>query len=250
MDPKTWLIFTYTVCSSIPNGGLTSFSSILISGLGFDIFTALLLNMPGSATCLTYALVSTYLAHRFKYSRCILIAILQLVALNCCAMVYALPTEQKWARLGGMWLFPTYAADMPLNFSIIAFDITGNTKKTTVLAILFIGYCTRHIIGPQLFFPQEAPKYGSAFEGILVCMGLAAVSIMGLRQYMSWENMRRDLEQGVVIDLQAKRRVNTEEHWLRQGWMRLIGKTRILNTICRRGQEKRLGGSFSIDIRM
>ena len=218
LDPKTWLIFIFTVCTSIPNGGFTSFSGIIVQGFGFNTFTTLLLGMPSSAFGLLYVLASTYLAHRFKYSRCILMAVLQLIALTGCAMVYALPTYHKWARLGGMWLFPAYAAAMPLSLSIIASNVAGYTKKSTVLAVLFIGYCAGNIIGPQLFFANEAPKYESAFEGILVCMALAVVSILALRQYMDWGNKRRDQEQCVHIDpeLQGSER-STEEHLAEAG---------------------------------
>lgn len=131
-------------------------------------------------------------------------ATLQIIAMAGCAMVYALPSSNKLASLGGMWLFPAYAAGLPLSFTIVASDVAGYTKKTTVLAVLFIGYCTGNIIGPQLFFAHEAPRYDSAFEGILVCMALSAVSIMCLRQYMDWENKRRDREQGLQIDPEAK----------------------------------------------
>lgn len=217
-DPKTWLIFVYTVCSSIPNGGYTSFSGLIVEGFGFDIFTTLLLNMPASAFGLFYVLASTYLAHRFKYSRCILIAVMQLIALTGVAMVYALPTSNKWARLGGIWLFPAYAAGMPLTFAIVASGVAGYTKKSTVLAVLFIGYCAGNIVGPQLFFADEAPVYGSAFEGILVCIALAAVSIMILRQYMVWENKRRDREQGVHIDPEVRgEQESTEDHLVQAG---------------------------------
>ena len=215
-DPKTWLIFVYTICSCIPNGGLTSFSSIIVEGFGFDTFTTLLLQMPGAAFGLFYVLSSTYLAHKFKYSRCILIAILQIIALVGCAMVYKIPMSQKWSRLGGMWLFPAYAAGLPLTLSIIASDVTGYTKKTTVLAILFIAYCTGNIVGPQLFFEDQAPRYGSAFEGILICMALSAISIMVLRQYMAWENKRRNREQGITIDPETAVS-QIEEHLVQSG---------------------------------
>lgn len=127
-------------------------------------------------------------------------AAMQLIALVGCVMVYATPTTDKWTRLGGIWLFPAYAAGFPLSLSIISSDIAGYTKKTTVLAILFIGYCAGNIIGPQLFFTKEEPRYQSAFVGIMVCMIIAAISIIALRQYMAWDNKRRDRDQGVCID--------------------------------------------------
>lgn len=216
-DPKTWLLCIYQICTCIPNGGYTSFNGIIIQGFGFDTFTTLLLGMPGSAFGLFFVLAGTYLAHRFKYSRCIIMASMQIIALAGCAMVYAAPTTQKWTRMGGIWLFPAYAAGFPLSLSIISSDIAGYTKKTTVLAILFIGYCAGNIIGPQLFIATQAPRYQSAFEGIMICMILAAVSITALRQYMAWENKRRDKEQGVCIDPEVETTDSAQSRLVRAG---------------------------------
>lgn len=199
-DPKTWLLCIYQICTCIPNGGYTSFSGIIIQGFGFDTFTTLLIGMPGNAFGLSFVLAGTYLAHRFKYSRCIIMASMQLLALVGCVMIYATPTTEKWTRMGGIWIFPAYAAGFPLSLSLVSSDIAGYTKKATVLAMLFIAYCVGNIVGPQIFITKQAPRYQGAFEGIMICMIVAALSIMVLRQYMAWENKRRDREQGVHID--------------------------------------------------
>lgn len=216
-DPKTWLLCVYQICTCIPNGGYTSFNGIIVQGFGFDTFTTLLLGMPGSAFGLSFVLIGTYFAHRFKYSRCIIMASLQLIALIGCVMVYATPSTERWTRMGGLWLFPAYAAGFPLSLSIISSDIAGYTKKTTVLAILFIAYCAGNIIGPQLFIAKQAPRYNGAFEGIMICMILAGLSIMALRQYMAWENKRRDRDQGVSIDPEVEDAVQTNARLVKAG---------------------------------
>jgi hypothetical protein len=52
-----------------------------------------------------------------------------------------------------------YSAAMPVSMAMISSNIAGFTKKATVSAIYFIMYCTGNIVGPQLFFEKEAPKY-------------------------------------------------------------------------------------------
>ena len=52
-----------------------------------------------------------------------------------------------------------YSAAMPISMAMISSNIGGFTKKATVSAIYFIMYCAGNIIGPQLFFEEEAPKY-------------------------------------------------------------------------------------------
>ncbi|TQV90631.1 vitamin H transporter [Cordyceps javanica] len=197
-DPKTWLLCIYTICTSLPNGGYTSFNGIIIQGFGFDTFTTLLLGMPGSAFGLFFVLSGTYLAHKFKYSRCIIAATMQIIALVGCAMVYATPMSQRWTRLGGS-------------------DIAGYTKKTTVLAVLFIGYCAGNIAGPQLFIAKETPRFQTAFQGIIICLIIACVSMVVLRQYMAWDNKRRDRAQGVRIDPEMAGCNGPSEHLVRAG---------------------------------
>lgn len=57
---------------------------------------------------------------------------------------------------------------------------------------IFIGYCAGNIIGPQLFFDDEAPSYPSGFLAMMICYGVALVTCFGLRFYLVWENRRRD----------------------------------------------------------
>ncbi|CAI6101459.1 unnamed protein product [Clonostachys chloroleuca] len=71
-------------------------------------------------------------------------------------------------------------------------NIRGFTKKTTVNAMIFIGYCVGNIVGPHLFVDNEAPSYPSGFLAMMICFGIALVICTSLRFYLIWENRRRD----------------------------------------------------------
>lgn len=73
------------------------------------------------------------------------------------ALVYA--TAPVGSLYAGLLLMGIYSAAMPVSMAMISSNIAGFTKKATVSAIYFIMYCTGNIIGPQLFFEKEAPKY-------------------------------------------------------------------------------------------
>ena len=45
-DPQTYLLVIYTFCMNIPNGGLTSFGSLVISGFGYSTYETLILQIP------------------------------------------------------------------------------------------------------------------------------------------------------------------------------------------------------------
>jgi hypothetical protein len=79
-------------------------------------------------------------------------------------MVYVISAEHKYARLSGIWLSAMFAADIPLALSLVTSNVGGFTKRTTVSAMLFIGYCTGNIIGPQFFYSREKPRYPVRFS--------------------------------------------------------------------------------------
>jgi hypothetical protein len=44
--------------------------------------------------------------------------------------------------------------------------------RITVIVLTTISYCVGNLIGPQLFFPKEAPRYQSGFASMLVCFSV------------------------------------------------------------------------------
>jgi MFS family permease len=45
LDPKTWLMFLFNIWISIPNGGMTNFTPLIIKGLGYTSQRSVLLTM-------------------------------------------------------------------------------------------------------------------------------------------------------------------------------------------------------------
>ncbi|KAF7165443.1 hypothetical protein CNMCM6106_001601 [Aspergillus hiratsukae] len=95
---------------------------------------------------------------------------------------------------------PVFSVSMPLSLAMIASNIGGFSKRATVSAIYFVMYCTGNIVGPQLFFEQEAPRYQSGFKAIIVCFVVVVVVTLVLGAYLRWENRRRDRLAGPVED--------------------------------------------------
>ncbi|GAQ42814.1 hypothetical protein AtubIFM55763_009369 [Aspergillus tubingensis] len=200
LDPKTWFLFVYNFMVSLPNGGITNFSSLVIESFGFDTFNTLLYSIPMAAVALVFLLVSAFTCNRFRGLRCYWMIITLLVSLIGILLMRQLPTEKKWGRLVGVWLVSVFGAGWPLSLSLVSSNFAGFTKKSTVTAILFIGYCVGNIAGPQLFKTNEAPKYLTAFAAILACFCIAVADVIALRVYMMWENERRNRKQGRTIE--------------------------------------------------
>ncbi|KAJ5971669.1 Major facilitator superfamily domain general substrate transporter [Penicillium vulpinum] len=211
MDPKTWLIFVYSMASSIPNGGLTSFGSIVIAGFGYSTFNTLLVGLPTSVFTLIWVVLATTAVSKLRKSRCLTVAVLQLISLAGSLMVSQINPTQKISRLAGMWFFPAYSAGIPIVLSLIASNVAGYTKRTTVTAVMFIANCAGNITGPFLFFPDQIPDYSSAWLGIMISLAISFLSILCLRQVCQFQNMKRDREQNVKRDPESHEDIETEE---------------------------------------
>lgn len=129
-----------------------------------------------AAVALVFLLVSAFTCNRFRGIRCYWMIITLLVSLIGILLMRQLPTEKKWGRLVGVWLVSVFGAGWPLSLSLVSSNFAGFTKKSTVTAILFIGYCVGNIAGPQLFKTNEAPKYlVRALSSISLSLPLSAV---------------------------------------------------------------------------
>ncbi|KAB8207549.1 major facilitator superfamily domain-containing protein [Aspergillus parasiticus] len=217
IDPKTWFLFTYNFLVSLPNGGITNFSSLVIASFGFDTFNTLLYTIPMAAVALIFLLLSAVTCNRFRGLRCYWMIITLLISLIGILLMRQLPVEKKWGRLVGVWLVTVFGAGFPLSLSLVSSNFAGFTKKSTVTAILFIGYCVGNIAGPQLFKKHQAPHYYSAFAAILACFCIAVLDVVLLRVYMVWENKRRDQKQGRVIEPETKEAEDSEDSTTRRG---------------------------------
>ncbi|KAF3007713.1 hypothetical protein E8E13_009639 [Curvularia kusanoi] len=197
LDVKIWLLVSIQVAQNIANGGLQSFSSIIIKGMGFSTLNTLLVQMLGMVFQGIFVVIGTAGSTYFKNTRTYFMAWNLAVALVGAVMIREIDPAQVWTRFMGYCLCIAFSANFPMVLSMSSGNIGGFTKKNTANAMIFIAYCGGNVIGPQLFFAKEAPSYPSGFLSILVCCGAAFVLCFVLRIYLIWENNKRDRETGL-----------------------------------------------------
>jgi ACS family allantoate permease-like MFS transporter len=88
-DVKTWLLALFAVAQNIPNGGLVTFSSIIVSGLGWQ-------------------LIWSFILARFPHHRCATIADINLFPLICAVLMWQLPRSNKHGLLAAYYGFYSY----------------------------------------------------------------------------------------------------------------------------------------------
>ncbi|CAI7666354.1 unnamed protein product [Penicillium palitans] len=207
-DIKSWWFFLFSFVICVPNGGTTSFNTLIINGFGYDKFQTILMGLPASAFQLATVLLSAILSSTIRKSRLINLVFIFLMAMAGILMVKLLPPSDKLSRLAGFWLVMAVSPAFPLMLSLAASNIAGFTKKSTVMAMIFLGYCAGNLAGPQFFISEEAPNYHTAYTTILACYAITIALVIMFRFYLVWENARRDKEQGVKVDPEEDRRVN------------------------------------------
>ncbi|KAJ6131193.1 hypothetical protein N7523_001653 [Penicillium sp. IBT 18751x] len=189
-DIKTWILAVLILASNIPNGGFTTFNGLVLQGFGFSTFNTLLLGIPGGVIVFIFVLGGGMISSKVANSRCLAMIGLNTISIVGSALVYA--AHSVGARYAGLLLMGAYSAAMPVSMAMISSNIGGFTKKATVSSIYFIMYCAGNIIGPQLFFEREAPKYQSGFLAIIICLVICVIDGFVLLLYLRWENRRRE----------------------------------------------------------
>ncbi|GKT92547.1 2-ketogluconate transporter [Colletotrichum tofieldiae] len=163
-DPVIWCYVMLQITSTLIIGGLGVFSNLIISSFGFTYLQTQLLNiaqgavtivvMVGSATLATWSKQTAWVMHG-----CTIPAIIGT------AVIYSIPPSAT-NRIGLLIAFyctQFYLAEGNLIFSLISRNVAGQTKKSTTLAMTFIGWAAGNMTAPQIFQAGDAPRYRKGF---------------------------------------------------------------------------------------
>ncbi|KAG5985083.1 hypothetical protein E4U55_001586 [Claviceps digitariae] len=170
LDYRLWGIITLSTTSCTGSGVVSAFGSIMFNGMGFDIFTALLLNLPIGALAFVSILGSGYLERVIPNSR------LYIIAASCFPVMIGC----AWIQCIGLGIS----------------NVAGYTKKAVYAAGTFIGYSLGNIIGPLIFNATWGPRYDQSFLGLMICFAVCLVTALALRSMLVRENKRRERDFG------------------------------------------------------
>ncbi|PVI00238.1 putative allantoate permease [Periconia macrospinosa] len=199
-DPKTWLIWFAIVALQVPNGGLTTFNTLIISGLGFDSLHTSLLAMPPGAMSTLSGIGLSFLAATTRKYRIALVTTSILLPLLGAVLCYALPRDNLAGQLVGLYILYTYWAPYVTLVSIYQANTAGHTKKIVLFAFYFIAWAIGNIIGPQTFRQSQAPVYTGGTIAMIVCYVVAISLILAYGYLCRRDNVRRADEVAAVGD--------------------------------------------------
>lgn len=198
LDIRTWIISLIVISTNVPNGAVSSFQSIIVSGFGYDEYQTLLLNLPTALISFLSVLFGTIWAGKYN-ARCIAIICLVVPTLIGGALMAWLPQDNKAGLLTGNYLTATVGSSLPLLYSWITANYAGHSKKTTMSAIVLMSFCIGNIIGPKTFVDSDAPEYIPAKICIVGFLSAAVVLTVTLDLLYARENRKRDRMDDVTM---------------------------------------------------
>lgn len=192
-DPRVWLVCLATMLSSIPNGGLSNFSSILLTTFGYTSQQALVLNTPSGAIGAVCVLLVGYLSDRWRDRSVVMLICILPTILGAGLMVGLDPNgipKNKAGLLAASFLTGTFGAAFMLLLAWNASNIAGHSKKVTANALTLIAFCVGNILGTQTFQAKQAPGYISGKISIIATLSALCFVVVVMRMWNDWLNRK------------------------------------------------------------
>lgn len=195
-DISVWMLVLIGLGCGVINGGVSNFSSSLIKGYGFSGLTATALQLPTGAIEFVVVFGFGVLALFVKNTRCISLFFVNAIPLAGLIGIKLTPTSERWTLVGCTWLQFIVGGPVIISWILLNANIGGSSKKTMANAMWFFFYAGGNIIGSNIFFAREAPKYTSAMNGLITCYCLMIGLGVAYAFLMMWRNKKREEIQG------------------------------------------------------
>jgi ACS family allantoate permease-like MFS transporter len=179
--------------SSIPNGGLSNFSSILLTTFGYSSRQALILSAPSGAVGAICVLGVGYFSDKWRDRSSVMLLCILPTILGAGLMIGLDPNgvpKNKAGLLAASFLTGTFGAAFMLLLAWNASNIAGHTKKVTINALTLVSFAIGNILGTQTFQAKQAPGYISGKISIIATLGILCFAILILRWYNDMLNKK------------------------------------------------------------
>ncbi|KAG6857361.1 hypothetical protein H0H87_005664 [Tephrocybe sp. NHM501043] len=211
-DVRTWLIVLSTLLTSIPNGGLSNFSNLIIKSFGYTSKQALILSTPTGVIHAGMTLFCGWYSGRTPFQwqneRMIPIIFALLPTITGAAMLVGLnDSGQKGPLLFAIYLIGSFGSALSTIYAWNASNTAGHTKKSTINAMTLVSFAVGNIAGTEIFQPKDAPDY---IPGKITIMILLCVQI-GICVVMRWVNIRLNAKKVAMINEEKARRGWSDE---------------------------------------
>ncbi|KAK7964292.1 major facilitator superfamily transporter [Apiospora saccharicola] len=192
-DPTFWFAGLNAFLSSVPNGGITTFGSIMNTSFGFTNLQVILLDIPRSVFSVLWFVLIGIVTSKKQNLRMYFMMFSVVPPFVGFFVMAMLPNElqYKWTKWGGYFMTVPFVIGMFLAWTLIPSNIAGRTKRTLTSSFTFVGYCVGNMVGSQIFLAKDAPRYVPGTVACGVCFGLEFLLILVWRVLLVMRNKRR-----------------------------------------------------------
>ncbi|KAG7446491.1 MFS general substrate transporter [Guyanagaster necrorhizus] len=194
-DPQTYFFFFTTIVNSIPNGGTTSFGSLVYVSFGFtNLETILKGTVPRNAFSIVWFLSIGLFTRRYPKTRflCMFIAVVPAFVGMLATALQPGDDAHLWSRWGTYFMTVTGDIAGLMIWTFIPSNVAGRTKKSVTSVILFVAYCVGNSVGSQVFQSKWSPRYVPAILISAIFYGLEMILFLSWRFYYIYVNHQRD----------------------------------------------------------
>lgn len=200
-DWGTWFAFLCGVLITITAGPII-FSSLMIQEFGYDKFDTIKYGSPSGAVQLSFIWIGVAMLYFVPKQRSIVICLLTLVPIVGNIMLLVMRNRSGWGLIVGSWLGSCVTSFYAILLSLNASNIRGNTKKSIVNNMFYVGYSLGCIIFPQWWNYTKDPTYKNGLIVDIAAWVFFEFLVIAYRFKCVYENKKRDklAEQGLIPD--------------------------------------------------
>ncbi|KAJ5123146.1 hypothetical protein N7448_009243 [Penicillium atrosanguineum] len=191
LDPKAWMVFWFGVLVTMQSPVLT-FASLVIQSIGYSKLDTMLYTAPSGAVQIAMLWIGTALVYLVPRQRTLVVLALIIPPLIGCVFLLKLDVSAQWGLIVASWMASCITAPWSILLSLSASNVKGNTKRSIVNTMFFIGYCAGCIGGPQLW--THSPRYTEGVITGIVTWCLLFVAVIVYRVLCTMDNKNRDAE--------------------------------------------------------
>lgn len=205
-----WFAGINAFLSSVPNGGLTTFGSIINTTFGFTNLQVILLNIPIYTFSILYFVFIGIVTSKKQNLRLYFMMFSAIPPFTGFLMMSLLPNESeyKWIKWGGYFMTVVFVICLFLALTLIPSNTAGRTKRTLTSSFTFVGYCVGNMTGSQIFKSTDAPRYVPGTVGCATCFGLLFLMTVTWRLVYVSRNRKRQrrwAEEGITEEERIRR---------------------------------------------
>ncbi|KAI9478365.1 MAG: major facilitator superfamily domain-containing protein [Benjaminiella poitrasii] len=187
-EPRLWLLFVASCAHNLQNGGLISYGTILVKGIGFDSMDSILLQVPTGFSTIIYIALVIYF-HRKTNQMAYIAAICYAVAAVGCLLLAVLPNTA--VRLLGLYLAWAQSGSYVMTVFLIGSTVSGYSKKIFYNCANMVAYTIGNFAGPLMLVERTKPTYMPTMWGYFAANVICIICFLTIRLILSRINKKR-----------------------------------------------------------